>query len=378
MPFNTKFRGFQIFLLFPVFFWSCTPKEISEEESFNLLGDTVLVSKEWLKRNGWEIAHPSRKTFVKRILASGMVEMPPDSKAEILTPFEGRVGRITIIEGQEVKKGEILFTLENPEYLDIQRDFLIVKSRLQLAELTYERKENLAGQQFAPGKELEESRAERNQLKTTYEVLKAKLKLMSIDAEKLEADKLKSEIPVLAPIDGYVSNLHLSLGSLVNLHETALNILNTEHIHLELNVYEPDIPFVAKGQQIRFRLSTNDTAYYPGFIKLLGHEIDENSRSMSVHAHPEKGYEFLNLRAGMFVDAEILSDTLSSWALPESAFVELNGEIYVLMLLSETENEFLFVKQKERAIRSYEGWKTLEKNEKDRYLMRGTFELVSE
>ena len=103
-----------------------------------------------------------------------------------------------------------------------------------------------------------------------------------------------------------------------------MEIVNTEHIHLELKVFEKDVLKLKKGQKVIFRIPESSSKNYVGDIHLIGKSIDVN-RTVQVHAHIDHEIKH-NFIVGMFVETEIVIENSISKALPESAFVEVDNK----------------------------------------------------
>jgi cobalt-zinc-cadmium efflux system membrane fusion protein len=160
-----------------------------------------------------------------------------------------------------------------------------------------------------------------------------------------------------------------------------MEIVNTEHIHLELIVFEKDVSRIRKGQGIRFRIPELSAQVHEGSVYLIGGIVDEN-RTVTVHGHVDE--ESLDqLMVGMFVQADILippdsrddSDIPWQWALPETAFDITEEGAYILLLEATTDEGYTFrrVPVQEGAVS--EGYMVLSAprsfGEADRILVRG-------
>jgi len=93
-----------------------------------------------------------------------------------------------------------------------------------------------------------------NQSLAKFNSLKEKLKLLNINTSEVENNHLTSEISLPAPISGNIVELNASLGKYMSPSDIILSIVNTDHFHLELSVFEKDILKIKKGQIIRFRI----------------------------------------------------------------------------------------------------------------------------
>src|SRR5690606_20135743 len=96
------------------------------------------------------------------------------------------------------------------------------------------------------------------------------------------AENIKSDVRVYAPISGYITELKAENGSFLSPSEMALSIINTDHIHLDLNVFEKDINSLEKGQRILFRLPDKRNVNYEAKVFLIGQAIDAENRMVNV------------------------------------------------------------------------------------------------
>ena len=144
-----------------------------------------------------------------------------------------------------------------------------------------------------------------------------------------KSEKISRTVTVHSPIDGYVSKVNVNIGKYVNPADVMFEIVNTEHLHVELKVFEKDISKIKEGQQIRFMLPNEDNRERLATVYLVGRSIGGN-RTVKVHGHLDKEDE--QFLPGMFVKAfiEIADNTVN--ALPEQAIVRSEGKHYIYIL----------------------------------------------
>jgi cobalt-zinc-cadmium efflux system membrane fusion protein len=178
-----------------------------------------------------------------------------------------------------------------------------------------------------------------------FESLRKKLALMGIDTNDLSMENIHTTINITSPIDGYVTSVYVTRGSFLSPSQTALTIVNTEHLHLELNIFEKDLPKVIVGQPILFKLQNNTTKEYQATVHLVNKTVDPENRTVGIHGHlsDEKMSSIFN--PGMYVEADILTTSESKPALPQSALVEIDGKYYVLVLNTSSADTYSFKKQ---------------------------------
>ena len=90
-----------------------------------------------------ELGHFQFMDLTTTIRANGQLELPPQNIASISSILGGRVERIDVLEGDYVNKGEVIAYLSNPEFIDLQREFLSAKSNFSVLEIDYQRKKEL-------------------------------------------------------------------------------------------------------------------------------------------------------------------------------------------------------------------------------------------
>lgn len=262
------------------------------------------------------------------VTATGETDVPPEAKAALTAPSGGYIVESTLLPGMYVKKGQRLAKLTNPEYVTLQQEYLETASALQFAEQDYLRQRTLEEQNATALKKLQQSESTYNTLKGRLAGLKARLEMIGVDIAALDRGTIQPAISIKAPISGYIANANFAQGAYVDAREVIFEIVDTEHLHVELNVFEQDIAKVAKGQSMRIRAIGSD-ATYPGSVLLISPKRNAEQRTFAVHGHIDSPAE--ELRTGMFVEARILVDADTVPALPEEAIVYQDARPYVLV-----------------------------------------------
>lgn len=279
------------------------------------------------------------RAFKEEVHATGTVDLPPEYRASVSIYFGGYVSKIKLIEGEQVRRGQVLFYLENPEYIRLQQSFLEVKSQLRHLKSSYERQQKLLTDQASSEKANSKAQMQYEVANVQYESLKKQLQLMGLSTEQITANNIQDRIAVKAPISGFVSSIHITQGQYLNPTDIALSIFNTEHLHLELAVFEKDYPKMAKGLPIRFFLPNNPSNQYKGSIYLPARSIDIESRQGKVHAHISDEHANTPFAPGMYVEAHIQLQEQLLPSLPQSALLEENGKYFVWMKLNTDSSE---------------------------------------
>jgi cobalt-zinc-cadmium efflux system membrane fusion protein len=175
-------------------------------------------------------------TFPSVIRASGQIEIPSKNKAKVSAYAGGYVTNINLVEGQTITKGQVLFTLENPDFVQMQQDYLEAKEQLTYLKSDYERQKTLTEENVSARKNFLKAESEYRITMTKMEGLKKRLSMLRINAETLNSQNLVFRISILAPESGYVSAVFAQKGMFLNPTDVAIELLNTNDVQIILDV----------------------------------------------------------------------------------------------------------------------------------------------
>lgn len=314
------------------------PESEHHEESSHI----VVLQQKQLEVMNIELGTAKQINLGDALKVNGQLELPPQNRASVSAIVGGRVQSIAVIEGDYVKKGQVLAQLNNPEFITMQREYLSAKSNISFLEQDYQRKKNLLNDGITSAKSFQQAEAAYNDGKSTLNAAKSMLQLMDISVSGLENGRIISAVPVVSPINGVVQNIDINIGKFVASEQKMFEIIDNEFLHLGLKVFEKDIDKVKIGQKITFSLTTRPDKIYEAEIFALGKAFDMNTRAVLVHAKIIGTHE--GLLTGMFVEARIVTSSKEVNALPNEAFVNEKGLDYVFVQKNKTEDKIEFEK----------------------------------
>lgn len=88
--------------------------------------------------------------------------------------------------------------------------------------------------------------------------------MINISTRDLDPFKITSTANIYAPISGYIESIKVNQGTYLNPSGIALTIINKDHLHIELSVFEQDAIVLAIGQQVTFNLPDNKPREFKG------------------------------------------------------------------------------------------------------------------
>jgi len=353
---------------------------IQLEEKSN--SEEVTITTSQFSSSQMELGKFSNQVFHQSVKTNGMFDVPPESKVSVSAYFGGYVKELNLLPGQEVKKGQLLFTLENPEYVQLQEEFLVAKAQLGYLKSDFERQKELVKDNVTSQKNFLKAESDYRVTSATYESLKKKLGLMNINPNNITENSIRSTISVTAPISGFITSVNAEKGMFLNPADIATTITNTDHLHIELNIFETDFSQVEIGQQIQFRLQKEGSKYYQAKVYLISKSIDAQKRTANVHGHLINDDEERLFAPGMYVEAEIFTATDSLPALPQEAIVDLEDRHYLLIKTGEDTDGIKFDRKEIQVGRTANGFTEIKNagdfNENSEFLVKGAFNLINE
>ncbi|HMG89432.1 MAG TPA: efflux RND transporter periplasmic adaptor subunit [Chryseolinea sp.] len=256
---------------------------------------------------------------------NGMLDVPPQNLITISAPMGGFVKSTKLLQGMKVKQGEVIATLENQEYIQLQQEYLDSKSKLEFLDAEYNRQTELARENVNAQKALQQAKSQFQSMKAMVRSLDAKLGMINIDASTLSEATITPGVKLYSPIAGYVTVVNVNIGQYVNATDVMFKIVNIEHIHAELQVFEKDISKVKVGQKVNFQLA-HESELRTASVYLIGKEISAE-RTVRIHCHLDKEDE--HLLPGMYITASIETTSHNAEVLPSSSIINFEGKDYV-------------------------------------------------
>lgn len=369
-------KKYILFLIIIAAFAACNSskeKETVQEVTVNN-EDVILVSKNQFESSNMELVQLTKQEFKTTIKTNGFIDVPPANKAKVSAIIGGYIKNSPLLIGDKVKKGQLLLTIENPEFINIQQEFAEVSEKLNYLKSEFERQKTLFNENITSKKKYLEAESNYKSAVATSKGLEQKLKLMRINIANVKEGKFTSVIPIYAPINGIVSKVHASKGKFVDATDVILEINNTKNKHLELVIFEKDVLNVKEKQKLKFTIPENSGSSYNANVYLIGNKIDEENRTIKVYANIEdQSQPFL---VGMFVEAEIIAEKSTKYALPVEAILEEDNKFYILVLKTKTGDDFNFEKRELLIGEKNEEWvevKNYSKYEGLKILGKGVF-----
>ncbi len=308
---------------------SCTAKQKAPEKAVVPAQQNVVQLTDAQLENATIQTAPlvARKISVLLRL-NGKVDVPPQNMISVSAPLGGYIKTTGLLPGMLLRKGQVLAVLEDPQYIQLQQDYLLAKSKLHFAGLEYSRQKDLNQSQASSDKVTQQAQAEVDNQRIMMNALAEKLKLININPNNLSEGNITRSVRLYSPINGSVSKVNVNIGKYVNPADVLFELIDPSDIHLNLEVYEKDISKLYQRQMLVAFTNIAPDKKYNCEIHQISRDINEQGFS-EVHCH------FLNydktLLPGMYMNAEVKVTTASSQTLPLESIVNFEGKEYVFV-----------------------------------------------
>ncbi len=276
----------------------------------------VLVDDRRRQLIGVKTATATIRPLTSEIRAVGTVTYDESRLQDVSVKYAGWIGRLYVDEpGQQVGRGQPLFTLYSPELYAAQQDFLTA----------------LASQRAARGTSAPE--------RADYLVRAARERLRLWDLSSGQIDRVAEtgeaveRIPILSPASGYVVEKNVVEGAAVEPGERLFRIAGLDRVWVEAEVYESELALVEEGQAAVVTLPSMPGEELRGTVSFIYPYLDGASRTGKVRI--ELANPGMKLKPDMFADVRLRRELGERLAVPESAVLYAGDSSYVFVDLGE-------------------------------------------
>jgi len=301
-------------------------KDISADQAATVNTNEVQLSAEQVRNADIRTGKIETKRMYNTINVNGVVDVPPENTYSVSVPMGGYIRKMLLIPGMMVKKGAVLTTVEDQQYIQLQQDYLTSKNKLKFVAEDYIRQKGLNQTKATSDKIFQQTESEFNNQKVLVKSLAEKLRLIGINPLTLNEDNITRSISIYAPISGYVTKVNVNAGKYVNAADVLFELISPGALHASLTVFERDAANLKVGQEIVCTTSANPEKKYVAKIHLITPNI-EGDRTTTVHCDLENADN--KLLPGTFLNAAISVSNAVVEAVPEEAVVKWENKYYV-------------------------------------------------
>jgi len=313
-----------------------------EEEHHHEEENTTTLTQTQIKTVDIRLGHIEQKALTATLKANGVLSVPANHQAKVSTIYTGIIQSVKVEIGAYVHKGQVIATISNPDFLQQQQRLLTVNSQIELAQQELDRQQILYEGNAGTGKNLQAATTQLRTLRTEKAALEEQIRLMGLNPKTLTNEGMQSTLAVVAPISGNISAVYTNNGAYVDASTPIVEIIDNSSLHLHLQVYERDLPYIKVGQQVHFNPTNNTSGEYDAQVYNIAASFENESKSIIVHCHVEGDKQ--GLISGMNVTGVISLDKETAPAVPNDAIVEDSGKSYIFVVTHTDNKETTFEK----------------------------------
>lgn len=234
---------------------------------------------------------------------NGIITVSPQRHATVTLTMGGTVHNTSLLPGHYVKKGDVLATLENPDFIDLQERYLDGHAQMEFIEADYNRQMRLSQEEASSVKRFQQSKSEYLAMRCRIDSDAARLALLGVEPKEVRIKGIRPYLEVKSPISGYVSALSINLGKYVEAGQPLCDVVDKSETLLCLTAYEKDLQDLVPGKRVQFRVNGMGEQTFNATLISVGQVINETSRSLEVYARVKEQND--RFRPGMYVTAHV-------------------------------------------------------------------------
>lgn len=281
----TRITYYSCLLALALYIAACSSKPTDPAAADTSAANSVSISDSSLRLMDVAMAAPEKKIIRSNVYLNGKVVTMPNYRASVSSDIEGKVEKIFVREGSFAKKGQTLMTLRSMALIELQNEYLEAKSERDFLEIEFKRQEELIKNNIGALAEFQTTNARFKAAESKENALKAKLRLIGVNADQLAAgsNSIQSVVTIIAPIDGYVFKLPVEIGMLATTDITLTELVNNDQLMADVYVYDVDLDDISEGQQVEIDFINHSYPSVMGTVQHISRAFDPESKSVTAH-----------------------------------------------------------------------------------------------
>jgi membrane fusion protein, heavy metal efflux system len=236
--------------------------------------------------------------------AVGSINFNEDMSVQVFTPYQGRIIALFASVGDDVKKGQTLFTIDSPDLLTAESTLIAAAGVLELTTRSLARLAELYKTLAISQRELEQAKSDQQTAEGNLRAGRDSVRLFGkTDAEIDRIVATRSADPTLvvpSPITGRITARNAAPGLFVQPASPPAPFVVTDinTMWMLADVAEADSPAFRVGQEVQVRINAFPGRTFDGKITTIGASVDPNTRRVLVRSEIKDPQH--ELRSGMF------------------------------------------------------------------------------
>jgi len=291
----------------------------------------VKISDSLLKQI--KIGTPSVQPVSKTMRAAARIQADATRMARVGSPVDGRITKLFAMEGQHVRRGEVIADIHSNQLSTAEFAFLKAYSQEQLSKRAVSRAEQLLKADVIGSAELLRRQAELQQATAEVAASRAQLQLLGMKDGAIKAlatnNNISSASQLSATVSGTVLKRNVTIGQIVQPAETVFVIADLSSVWLVADIPEEDSGNVRTGKLVHAEVAAFPGVTISGRLSFVSSIVDPATRTVQVRMELPNPQHFYkpDMLATM-----VLEDTAKKEeVVPEDAIVHDGDKDYLFV-----------------------------------------------
>ena len=307
-------------------------KAVAEQANPNEVSVTPALA------NNLKFGSPEMRDVVGKLQVAAHVDTDARLIAHVGSPVSGRIMKLLVFEGQNVKAGAVLAMLHSTDLSDTQFALIKATSQQNLAATSVKRAEQLVAADVIGQAELERRRAELLQASTEAASYRTQLLGLGMTEEQIHRvetnRKLSADYPIVTPKGGTVLKRDITIGQVVQPADPAFTIADLSTVWIVANVPEEDAGELQKGMTVSVRIPAIPEENITGYLSFVSPIVDPATRTVEVRMDVENKRGLL--KPDQLANMTFIGHATRKLTVPNTAVVRESNADYVFVQVAPT------------------------------------------
>ena len=320
--------------------------------------DDVFVDLSEKQASTLKIGPAPSRDFTLFKTAVGTIDFNEDLLVQVFSQYPGKILKANFNIGDDVKAGDVLFTIDSPDLLQAESTLLAAAGVLELQKRTLARVTGLLKAGGSAQKDVDQSTSDQQTAEGNYKAARDAVRIFGKTDDEIDQvvdnRKVDSTLLVPSPIAGRIVARSAAPGFLTQPGNppAPYSVADLSTMWMIANVIETDAPFYKIGQEVQVTVPAYPDTVFKGRVTTIGSIIDPNSHRQLVRSQIDDPQHLL--RSGMYASFVIrVGEPVHSVAVPANGVVREGDGTMTVWVTSDRRH---FVKRTVKIGQQQDGW----------------------
>ena len=279
-----------ILILFLAYAWLAPRSNVPMPATADTLAAKDAVAITDLQARHINVVPASKHGFDTQLDATGYVDFNQNRLTQVFSPYQGRVLQVQAEAGDDVRKGQTLFTVESPDLVQAESNLISTAGLLALSNKTLERARKMLEVQANAQKDIEQAVSDQQTAEGNYQAARNAVRIFGKSDAAMDRivvnRKVDDALAIVSPFAGQVTACSIAPGTLVQPGSATapITVADLSSVWVVANVAEDVISSLRIGQPVTVTITALPNRTLQGKISYIGSAVDPNTHRIIVHA----------------------------------------------------------------------------------------------